>query len=98
VKWNGFSPPHHLAERVGASMSAWADALLGDESLRKAAEEIVMLINGGGGHDNLRQPASGRLERIVEPGLRDVPVAPDAGGGGAERLRHLFERQPAEVP
>jgi len=37
---------HNLAERVGISMSAWADALASDESLRKVAEEIFVLTNG----------------------------------------------------
>ena len=37
---------HNLAERVGISMSAWADALASDEALRKVAEEIFVLTNG----------------------------------------------------
>jgi hypothetical protein len=37
---------YKLAERVGISMSAWADALASDETLRKAAEEIYALTNG----------------------------------------------------
>ena len=38
---------YKMAERVGISMSAWADALASDETLRKAAEEIFALTNGG---------------------------------------------------
>lgn len=38
---------YKLAERVGISMSAWADALASDDALRKAAEEIFALTNGG---------------------------------------------------
>ena len=37
---------YKLTERVGVSMSAWADALASDEALRKAAEEIFVLTNG----------------------------------------------------
>lgn len=37
---------YKLAERVGISMSAWADALASDEALRKVAEEIYVLTNG----------------------------------------------------
>ena len=36
---------HNLAERVGISMSAWADSLASDEALRKVAEEIFVLTN-----------------------------------------------------
>ena len=36
---------YKLAERVGISMSAWADALASDEALRKVAEEIYALTN-----------------------------------------------------
>lgn len=38
---------YKLAERAGISMSAWADALVSDEALRKVAEEIYVLTNGG---------------------------------------------------
>ncbi len=37
---------YQLAERVGISISPWADALPTDEALRKAAEEIYALTNG----------------------------------------------------
>ncbi len=37
---------YKLAERVGISMSAWADALASDEPLRKVAEEIFVLTDG----------------------------------------------------
>ena len=37
---------YKLTERVGVSMSAWADALATDESLRTVAEEIFILTNG----------------------------------------------------
>jgi glycosyltransferase involved in cell wall biosynthesis len=37
---------YKLTERVGISMSAWADALASDEALRKVAEEIFVLTNG----------------------------------------------------
>jgi hypothetical protein len=37
---------YKLAEQVGISMSAWADALASDEALRKAAEEIFVITNG----------------------------------------------------
>lgn len=37
---------YQLAERVGISVSPWADALISDEELRKAAEEIFALTNG----------------------------------------------------
>jgi len=36
---------YKLAERVGISMSAWADALPSDEALRKVAQEIHVLTN-----------------------------------------------------
>ena len=36
-----------LAERVGISMNPWADALTSDEALRRVAEEIHALTNGG---------------------------------------------------
>jgi glycosyltransferase involved in cell wall biosynthesis len=39
---------YKLAERVGISMAAWADALASDEALRKVAEEIDVLTGGGG--------------------------------------------------
>lgn len=37
---------YKLAERAGTSMSAWADALVSDEALRRVAEEIYVLTNG----------------------------------------------------
>jgi hypothetical protein len=37
---------YQLAERVGISVSPWADALVSDEELHKAAEEIFILTNG----------------------------------------------------
>ena len=40
---------YKLAERVGISMSPWADALPSDESLRKVAQEIHALTNPGSG-------------------------------------------------
>lgn len=40
---------YKLAERVGISISAWADALASDEALRKVAEEISVLTNGANG-------------------------------------------------
>lgn len=39
---------YKLAERVGISMSAWADALGSDEALRKVAEEIYVLTDSSG--------------------------------------------------
>jgi len=37
---------YKLTERVGVSMSAWAESLTSDEALRNVAEEIFVLTNG----------------------------------------------------
>jgi glycosyltransferase involved in cell wall biosynthesis len=38
---------YQMADRVGISMSPWADALASDESLKRVAEEIYTLTNSG---------------------------------------------------